>query len=227
MPPVLSAPRISVLIPTRDRRELLLACLASLREQTYRDFEVVVVDDGSTDGTERLAPRVEIYARTPPMGVGHARNVAISLARGEFLYVLDSDDWLAPDALELSIATIDETGADMVFSDLNEVKNGSIVGRFHSRVQTVAEALRSKEIPHGSTMIRKSTLNVRYDEQLESAEDYDFLIRYLPGKKLARLPRAVYYRRLHPAQESEKEIQGITARRIRAKYLNPYGTAPR
>lgn len=218
---MLSAPRISVLIPTRDRRELLLACLASLRGQTYRDFEVIVVDDGSTDGTESLAPQVEIYIRTPPMGVGHARNVAISLARGEFLYVLDSDDWLSPDALELSIATIEESGADMVFSDLNEVRNGGIVGRFHSRVQTAAEALQSKDIPHGSTMIRKSTLNVRYDEQLESAEDYDFLIRYLPGKKLARLPRAVYYRRLHPAQESEKEIQGITARRIRAKYLNP------
>lgn len=199
---------------------MLLACLGSLREQTYRDFEVIVVDDGSTDGTESLAPHVEIYVRTPPMGVGHARNIAISLARGEFLYVLDSDDWLSPEALELSIATIDESGADMVFSDLNEVRNGSIVGRFHSRVQTAAEALQSKDIPHGSTMIRKSTLNARYDEQLESAEDFDFLIRYLPGKKLARLPRAVYYRRLHTGQESEKDIQGISARQIRAKYLN-------
>jgi glycosyltransferase involved in cell wall biosynthesis len=199
---------------------MLLACLGSLREQIYRDFEVIVVDDGSSDGTESLAPHVEIYVRTPPMGVGHARNIAISLARGEFLYVLDSDDWLSPEALELSIATIDESGADMVFSDLHEVRNGSIVGRFQSRVQTAAEALQSKDIPHGSTMIRKSTLNVRYDEQLESAEDFDFLIRYLPGKKLARLPRAVYYRRLHTGQESEKDIQGISARQIRAKYLN-------
>jgi len=211
-------PRLSVLIPTRDRRALLTDCLASLRKQSYQNFEIILVDDGSSDGTEVLAPTVDIYVRTPPLGVGHARNLAISLAHGEFFYVLDSDDWLSDDALTLSVTAIDQSGADMVFSDLNLVQDGVVVGRFGACVQTASEVLESKRIPHGSSLIRRSTLNVRYDERLRSAEDLDFLLRYLPGKKVVQTPHPVYYYRLHDGQENQKAIQSVAAREIRSKY---------
>src|SRR5262245_51924772 len=121
-------PRVSVLIAARNRREFLPECLDSVRSQTHRDHEIVLVDDGSTDGTRELARFADVYRWTPPRGCAHARNLAMGLARGEYLYILDSDDFLARNALELSVATIEESGVDMVFSDLLVVQNEEIVG---------------------------------------------------------------------------------------------------
>jgi glycosyltransferase involved in cell wall biosynthesis len=211
-------PTVSVLIVTRDRKRFLGACLASLRIQTYTDFETILVDDGSVDGTEELADGATVFVKTPPLGVGQARNTAIDLATGKYLYILDSDDLLTPEALALSVRVIERTGADLVFSDLIRLRDGLVKRILPMREQSLQEVLISKEIPHGSSLIRRSTLDVRYDESLPSAEDFDFLLRYMPGKFLRKLPRPVYYYRYHSDQESRKPIQKETADWIRAKW---------
>lgn len=115
------AARVSVLIPAYNSAAYLKAALDSVFAQTYTDFEVLVVDDGSTDHTrDVVAPYLDRiqYEYQENAGIGNTRNVAMRLARGEYLAFLDSDDVWEPDNLATKISVLDrfsELGA--VFSD--------------------------------------------------------------------------------------------------------------
>jgi len=96
-------PFISVIVPTFNRVELLKQTLASVRNQTFRDFEIIVVDDGSSDGTfEWLASQDDVHVvRQENSGIATSRNNGAALARGTWLAFLDHDDLWAPDKLRV------------------------------------------------------------------------------------------------------------------------------
>jgi glycosyl transferase family 2 len=97
-----AAPAVSVILPTYERRELVRRAIASVMAQTYRDFELIVVDDGSTDGTrEALASVSEKlrYRWQPNRGVAAARNAGLRMARGSIVAFIDSDNRWLPDHL--------------------------------------------------------------------------------------------------------------------------------
>lgn len=100
-------PHVSVIIPTYNRAHLIGATIASVLEQTYSDFEVIVVDDGSTDQTELVISRISDsrlrYVRQPNCGRSKARNHGLSLARGKYITFLDSDDLYLPGKIELQV----------------------------------------------------------------------------------------------------------------------------
>ena len=102
--PILSSdsvvtPLISVIVPTFNRRPLLRQALDSVLAQSFRDFELLVVDDGSTDGTveelKKIGSRLRLFV-TARKGVAAARNLGVSQSRGRYIAFLDSDDTLAP-----------------------------------------------------------------------------------------------------------------------------------
>ena len=106
MPPPTAAPAVSVVIPARNAAATLDAALDSLHAQTMPDWEAIVVDNGSTDGTATVAhthaardPRVRLL-RAEAGGASAARNAALAIARGRHLLFLDADDWIAPTHLE-------------------------------------------------------------------------------------------------------------------------------
>jgi glycosyltransferase involved in cell wall biosynthesis len=98
---------VSVIVPTYNRRETIQAAIASVQRQTFADWELIVVDDGSTDGTADLIegsdPRL-VLIRQKNQGVNAARNTAMLRARGRYIAFLDSDDEWLPHHLELSVA---------------------------------------------------------------------------------------------------------------------------
>ncbi len=96
-------PFISVIVPTYNRLELLKLTLDSVRKQTFRDFEIVVVDDGSTDGTwEWLEDQADLRAlRQPNSGIATSRNNGAAAARGRWFAFLDHDDLWAPEKLQI------------------------------------------------------------------------------------------------------------------------------
>lgn len=122
------SPAVSVVIPTFNRAHVLGTALDSVIAQTYRDFEVIVVDDGSSDGTRQLLteaygaePRVR-YHYQPNGGLASARNSGVALATGEYVAMLDSDDAWKPWHLELSMAALDRfPQAGLIWSDLDAV----------------------------------------------------------------------------------------------------------
>lgn len=102
-------PLVSVIIPTYNRAALLRESVESVLKQTYREIEIVVIDDGSTDDTaavmQSYGSRIR-YSRRPNAGVNAARNVGIKLAKGQFLAFLDSDDLWEPYKIELQVALL-------------------------------------------------------------------------------------------------------------------------
>jgi CDP-glycerol glycerophosphotransferase len=120
-------PRISVVVPIYNVERYLSACLDSIAGQTVDDFEVVMVNDGSTDGSAELAGE---YARRDQRfrlvhqenaGLSAARNTGIEAAVGEFIAFLDSDDVLPPNAYELLLGALDETGSDFATGNVHRL----------------------------------------------------------------------------------------------------------
>src|SRR4051812_17019821 len=100
------APSVSIIIPAYNSERYLRASLQSVLEQTYRDYEVIVVDDGSTDGTKAAVLGVEgsiRYIYQSNQGPSAARNTGIAAARGDFICFLDADDSWTPDKLAIQV----------------------------------------------------------------------------------------------------------------------------
>jgi glycosyltransferase involved in cell wall biosynthesis len=115
---------VSIIVPAFDAAAWIGECLDSCAHQTHRDFEVVVVDDGSGDATAELAdafatrdPTRFRVLRASHAGPGAARNAGVGLARGRWLYFLDADDRVEPTALARALVRLRETGADTVVGD--------------------------------------------------------------------------------------------------------------
>ncbi len=103
-------PRVSVVIPTYNCARFLGRTIDSALRQTYRDFEIIVVDDGSTDGTQALVAgygEALHYVYQPNQGASAARNAALSRASGEFVAYLDADDLWSPDKLSRQVEYLD------------------------------------------------------------------------------------------------------------------------
>jgi glycosyltransferase involved in cell wall biosynthesis len=181
-------PRFSVVIPVYNRAKSVGPTLESVRDQTFRDFECIVVDDGSADG-EELHGAVEAlhdprfrYVRRENGGGGAARNTGIDEAKGEFIAFLDSDDRWLPEKLARDADACAENG--VVFSPVLVERDGSIVGRRPRRAPHKTEPI-GDYLARGQGFIPTSTIAlplqlaraVRFDETINFGQDADFAIR--------------------------------------------------
>lgn len=119
-----SAPLVSIVMPVYNVEPYLPTGIDSVLSQTMKDFELIIVEDCSTDGSlavcERYAvhPRVRLIRNERNYGLGLSRNLGMKAARGKYIYFFDSDDAIVPGALELLVQAIEETGADIVHSSV-------------------------------------------------------------------------------------------------------------
>jgi len=123
----MNVPRVSVVIPTFNRARLVGLTIDSVLAQTFRDFEIIVVDDGSTDDTAALlagfGERVRVL-RQPNQGMNPARNAGLAAARGEYVALLDSDDLWEPYKLALQVELLDRfPDAGFVFSEFSVMES--------------------------------------------------------------------------------------------------------
>ena len=116
--------RLSIIVPVYNVKNFLPACLDTLVQQTVRDYELILVDDGATDGSgelcEEYAKRYPALIRTKHIdngGQGRARNFGIDMAQGDYLGFVDSDDWVELSMYEKLLARAEATGADVVVCD--------------------------------------------------------------------------------------------------------------
>jgi len=111
-------PVVSVILPTYNRKDLVAKSIQSVLDQTYRDFELIIIDDASTDGTEEVIkefsdPRILFRKHTENKGGAVARNTGINAAKGAFIAFQDSDDVWLPDKLEKQMAVFDNSPASI------------------------------------------------------------------------------------------------------------------
>lgn len=113
-------PAVSIIIPVYNTRNYVAEALQSVLDQSLRDVEVIAVDDGSTDGSlevlQSFGNRITVLSQKNS-GQGAARNNALEIARGEFVYFMDSDDWISVDAMEKCVARCRKDNLDFVFFD--------------------------------------------------------------------------------------------------------------
>ncbi len=192
-------PRVSVIIPVYNGAATIERVLNSVFEQTFDDFEIVVVDDGSTDETaailERFGSRIAIV-RQPNKGFCAARNAAIAKSKGEYLALLDADDFWAPTKLEKAIAILDKSPqVVLVYTDvLNQDAAGRDLGTSPVDAAT-AHAPTMDEMLSRLWPIMPSTVVMRraaYEQCGRFAEgfseDLDFWIRIREQGEFSYIP---------------------------------------
>ncbi len=186
-------PAVSVIIPAYNVAPFIAETLASLWAQTRRDFEAIVVNDGSTDETEAaLAPYRDriVYIAQRNSGVMAARNAGIAASRGRFIALLDGDDLWEPKFLEMLVGMLEaDPGLGAAYPNAVFFGSPNFAGRRHQDVFPVAEpvtfdrALRRECYIFGSLVFRRAILDDvgAFDESLagQGAEDFDLWLRML------------------------------------------------
>ncbi|ODG98594.1 glycosyl transferase [Nostoc sp. KVJ20] len=122
-------PKVSVIIPAYNTEAYIAKSIESALEQTLTDIEVIIVDDASSDKTVEVAKsfkdqRLKVIVNQQNLGAAAARNRALRAAQGEWIAVLDSDDWYAPERLEKLVSRANEINADMIADDVYLIKDG-------------------------------------------------------------------------------------------------------
>lgn len=212
----MSAPAVSVVIPTRNRRELLARALASVRGQTFSDFEILVVDDASTDSTpeyvQQLAtedPRVRVIRNAAPAGPAAARNRGVDAARGEWLAFLDDDDEWLPRRLELQLAQAAD--ADVVYSSFLFVDaegREHVYGEDVTASDVLRRLARGNVIGNSTVLVRTTMLQAHggFDEAMPMIEDWELWLR------LARHARFHFV--AQPVARIHHSADGVTSRGV-------------
>jgi glycosyltransferase involved in cell wall biosynthesis len=206
-------PEVSVVIPTYNRCAMLLEAIDSVLVQSFRAFELIVIDDGSTDETaahlERLGKPIR-FDRIAHSGPAAARNRGVAIAHAPLVAFLDSDDLWLPDKLERQLAFMRANPA-CATSQTNElwIRNGRRVNpgvRHHKRAGDIfVDSLRTCLISMSATMIRASLFRSigGLDEMMAAAEDYDLWLRILIDHEVGLLDEPLVTRRGgHPDQTS-------------------------
>lgn len=205
------APLVSVIIPTFNRVKTLVRAVRSVLAQTYGDFEIIVVDDASTDGTEAAIDefrdsRIGYIRHTSRMGGAAARNTGLSMARGRFVAFLDSDDIWFSTRLERHIVQAEQDGehaAHTLYYAQSNNDDGSKRLAVPTRGKRVSESVAeyiccSNQAIHTIVMFISTDFarQVGFDASLRRHQDIDFCLRLEDaGAKFhfAREPLALYY----------------------------------
>ncbi len=238
-------PRVSVIVPVYNSERFIHASLASVFDQTYRDYELIVVDDGSTDGIRAAVTALGTsvrYIDQANAGPAAARNAGISAARGEFISFLDADDLWLPQKLAVQVAAMDaRPDLGLLFADEDEfdehgVQCASLLGtsRFHadiSRGTAMPDAfqklLEENYIPTSTVMARRECFETAglFDSALKVSEDRDMWSRIAATYPIAAIPQILGRKRVVSASASRNVERTLRARitmwtKLRAMFPN-------
>ena len=200
-----SNPTVSVVIPTYNRAHLIGRTIQSVLNQTYHDFEVIIVDDGSTDNTEEVVrsfkdPRICYIRHKENRGAPFARNYGAKIANGEYISLLDSDDYYLPNKLTVQIdAFKSDSDAGLVYSNVLEERSNT-KRRIKYDPKTFESGYLFEKIVSKSVHCRLPTWLIRreffisiggFDEKLPRLQDRDFIVRFSYRYKLLGVPEPV------------------------------------
>ena len=214
-------PLVSVIIPTYNRKHILTKAIQSVINQTYQSLELLVIDDGSTDGTEKAVKefsdsRIRYFRYECNMGVAAARNVGVREATGEYIAFLDSDDEWLEEKTAAQITALMNTGEKTIAGCTGFYR---IQGDYTKIVQPTSNVSWFKRLllkcglgPGSTLMTSRSAFEKVgcFDENLQRLEDWDWLVRYTENYPFAcvRTPLArVYGGKLPNAFLVESSIQ--------------------
>ncbi len=191
MAETLANPTVSVVIPTYNRAHLLGRAIQSVLNQTYHDFEIIVVDDGSTDNTEEVVksfndPRIHYTRHDQNRGGSAARNTGIKMARGEYIAFQDSDDEWLPEKLQKQMKVFESappevgvvyTGFWRIECDKRIYIPSGKISRKEGNIQ--GELLKGNFVTTQATVLKKECFEKAgmFDQRLPRFQDWELFIR--------------------------------------------------
>ena len=234
---------VSVIIPVYNVKDYLSECIDSVSRQTYSNIEILIIDDGSTDGSSEICERYRqndyriIYLKKENRGAAEARNIGIDSAKGEWITFCDSDDILSPTYIERMLGKAESSGAEIVACGyttdlcLMEAKNGGnsddndvdVVEQTGLRqrssiINTGIEALEQGKVRQTlwGKLYRKSVFGDIRIPNLSVHEDVAVIYRlYYKASKVVDIPDILYYNRIRRGSLSEHgSVLGVQLGRL-------------
>ena len=219
-PPHKHTPEISIVVPMYNVEKYIETCIVSILNQTFENFELIVVDDCSTDRSAEIVrsfndPRIKIYQQIKNSGESASRDLGLTVSNGKYVYFMDNDDVLLPNCLEIFYNAIEESGADVV--------------HMSSWIETENE-----DFPYTSNVdvIKKSCLNSTprfLSENLESRLQNEFInfgVGFTPWLQFYRreflISNEIYFPAITRCGDTLHTLAGLCfARKIQV--INEYG----
>lgn len=217
-------PRVSIIIPTYNRSELLKGVILSAINQTYKNIEIIIVDDGSIDGTKKSIAdfndeRIIYIRHDKNMGVSVARNTGIKKSTGESIFLIDDDDLIAPQTLEklldkINKSKIENLGAAYGWSLWLDDKNRNAKIMAYKFSGKIFDKISKKQI-FTNLLVKKQALEDvgLYNQNLRNNEDLDFYLRLAKKYNFDFVPEILCVIRGHGEQHlsefNQKNIENF------------------
>jgi glycosyltransferase involved in cell wall biosynthesis len=208
-------PLISVIMPVYNGGPFLQSAIQSILDQTYQNFELLIIDDCSKDNSPEVVrsfkdPRIHFVQNTKNLGLAGNRNKALGLAKGEFIAIMDNDDLSHPRRLELQLEAFLQDPTLSLCGSWAEVINDDNEVLAQWKFPTDSLALKAQfyiqfPVVHTSAMMRFAHLKELpyfYDLKLEWAEDYDLLFRMTHNHNIRMIPENLVQYRVHQHNNS-------------------------
>lgn len=232
-------PRVSVIMPAYNAARYVREAVQSILDQTFTDFEFLIIDDGSTDGTPEVLfsfrdNRMNISVNRRNLGMAANLNALLQTARGEYLVRMDADDISLPRRIETLVMFMDAHPDVGVCGSLTRnigYHAGLVSRRFCESAEVYANLLFGTSLSHPSVIMRRDVFikhNLRYDAAFNPADDYDLWCRAATVTKLTNVPKVLLHYRVHP--ESISSVRAAERQRhaeeIRLRQLHTLGLSP-
>ncbi len=194
---------VSVIVPVYNAEKYINKCVDSILNQTYKDFELILIDDGSNDNSLELIKkyavkdsRISLFSHENK-GVSYTRNLGLDLAKGDYIMFIDSDDWIESDMLEVLIQNIEKSNADISCCQYDKNLRTDISSfEIWSREKFLSEFIMHKKI-NGSLVNklikREAISNIRFNDSIKYGEDALFLWKVLLNSNSICLTNKVLY----------------------------------
>ena len=231
-------PKVTVYVPCRQYAHYLDECLRSLARQTLRDWEAILIDDASTDGSvdlmeafrARFPERVRVLRNAQPQGLRANANAALELARGEYVMRLDADDYLDENALLVLASYLDShPGVGLVYPNWTCVDaDGGFIGQ--ERRKRLWDEARLPDLPaHGAcTMVRRRVLKAigGYDTDVPAQDGHELWLKTLYRHGVASVETPLFFYRQHGDSLSANEARLLDSRRQVKRRIASAGRGP-
>lgn len=225
------APLVSILMPVYKTAPYLRVAMDSMLCQTFKDFELIVLDDCSPDNAEEILdtyddPRIVRYKGEKNAGLSNVLNVGMGMARGKYIARMDSDDISLSQRLQVQVDYLDKhPDVDLVSVGMQLFGAREATWIREQNVEKVKiEALFHSPVLHASSVWRKDSFEkhgLSFRQEMVPAEDYDLWTRaMLKGLKLVNLPEVLYEYRIHEAQATvQTDKTAAKSREVQMAYL--------
>ena len=213
-------PRVSVLMTVYNSGKYLAEAIESILTQSFTDFEFLIIDDASTDGSSQILtefarrdPRISLEILSQNRGIGANRSALLQRATGEYVAIMDSDDISMPERLALQVAYLDEHRECAVVGGQNLIINdsGKTIGERKYTIQVTQQSILCKSpVSQPSVLFRRiEILNAGgYSLSKNLAEDYDLWLRvFVNGHEMANLNQVVLKYRISELQSKSQKIR--------------------